>query len=128
MHFGKNPGREAFRFIFDEKMNRIPKGTIIDLVAVDGELLIGECEIVKIDPDTGAVGIVVSTNKLRQGVGSSLLLESIEASLKIGIKRLFAEVHEGNKPAMGFFLKSGFSLSRSSTTKPGILLERILHS
>ncbi|MDE1846009.1 MAG: GNAT family N-acetyltransferase [Candidatus Micrarchaeota archaeon] len=107
MWFDRAPTTEDLNEIFRLKMIAISGGSAVDIIAVEKNRIIGECEIVA----TGRaylVGIIVSKNKRRKGIGKGLLLKGIESARKAGFPNVCAEVVEENLPAKNFFLKNGF--------------------
>ena len=107
MWFDRAPSNEDLNEIFRLKMIAISGGSAVDIIALEENSIIGECEIVA----TGRaylVGIIVSKERRREGVGMALLLKGIEAARKAGFPSVSAEVVEENVPARNFFLKNGF--------------------
>lgn len=54
--------------------------------------------------------IAVDPEHQHQGVGKALLLEARKRLLQAGTKRLFLEVRQSNKSALGLYYSAGFAL------------------
>lgn len=107
MWFERAPSDEDLNEIFRLKMIAISGKSAVDLVAIDGGKIVGECEIVS----TGVsylVGIIVAEQSRRRGIGKELLLRGIVAARKLKWPNISVEVAEDNAPARNFFLKNGF--------------------
>ncbi len=122
MWFEKEPDKEIFSLVFGNKLVAITEKNAIDMVAVEGGQIIGNCEIVRKSGETGVLGIIVAKDWRRKGVGSSLLDEAIRLAAGIGIYRLRAEFLEENGGAALFLAKKGFSPNGSARreTRTGI--------
>lgn len=118
MWFREFPSEEAFGEIFKNKILGIMSMRALDLVVLHENEIIGECEIAVKDPNgTGILGIIVRNDFRRKGIGRELLKRSLEAAGSIGIGTVYVEVIEGNKEALLFFRKSGFTIKGISDKK-----------
>lgn len=108
MWFKEAPDEDTFRNIFDQKISGVELGEIVDLVAIDNDSLIAECEIVSRGEGLGVVGLLVSRDYRKKGIGGSLLGESIRRAKEMEMKRLYAEVSMENKAAIEFLEEWGF--------------------
>ncbi len=115
--FDSAPSREVLSEIFMRKLYSMGRHDLIDMVAVEGEDIIGECEIVRLSSGTGYVGIIVSKDNRRKGLGSTLLKLSEMSSISMGIQALYAEVKKSNIAALAFFKSAGF-VTMPSSEKP----------
>lgn len=108
--FSGKPSRAELGALFDAKMHMVKALSAIDIVAMDGERLVGECEIVKMRDAQAKIGILVGAQWQDQGIGGTLLRHSLEKARELGINEVLAEVEIGNFKATNFFSKHGFAL------------------
>ncbi len=109
MWFDNAPDKAELRKMFDSKISKLKNNEIVDIVAFDGDRIIGECEIVKTVKDIGYIGLLVRDGYRRKGLASALFKDSAERAKSIGINRLQAEIGTENVPAQNFFSKIGFT-------------------
>lgn len=78
-------------------------------------------------PDRSAeVTLIVSPERRRMGVGRRLLAAALAEARRVGLNRLLAVIHDGNRAAADFFEEAGFE--PSGVLMPGFLhLARIVH-
>ena len=107
MWFDKAPSQEDLNELFRLKMLGLSSNSSVDLIAVENEKIIGECEIV-FTGESHMVGIIVVKESRRKGVGQKLLSKGIEEATRLGFPSIYAEVVEDNAAGMGFFAKNGF--------------------
>ena len=108
MWFDREPSLAEFRHIFEEKIDDAFSGKSIDIVATEGGRITGECEMVRKPGEIGFLGLIVSKNSRRKGVGSSLLSGAAERCRYIGVSVIRAEISSGNKEAIRFLQDHGF--------------------
>ncbi len=106
--FSAEPTREAFGCIFGEKLRGVEEGYAVDIVAVYGSIVIGECEIAKKGPGIGSLGIIISKRYRRRGVGLMLLNAASAKARGMGMVMLEACVDRENAEATAFFYNNGF--------------------
>jgi ribosomal protein S18 acetylase RimI-like enzyme len=111
MWFISKPERESFRAIFGHKIAGIVEKNVVDLVAVEEGRIIGECEIVRRNGEIGILGIIISKDHRRRGIGGILFSEASKKAEDIRIYKIRAEVAESNGGAMIFLSKKGFSMN-----------------
>jgi len=84
------------------------------LVAVDGERVVGWCDITPSDKPIfahcGSMGMGILPAYRHQGIGKRLLAAAIERAREIGLERVELEVFERNAPAVALYRKMGFQL------------------
>ncbi len=107
---GRIKDRKSFSEIFKAKLVGIMAGEMVDLVAEESGRIIGECEIVKEGAAGGIVGILVARGERRKGIGSMLLMASLEEAIKMGVDEAYAEVMDSNAGAAAFFYRKGFKV------------------
>lgn len=125
MWFEKKPEREGFRLIFRAKIEGIVMRNVVDLVAIENGKMIGECEIVRRKGEIGVLGLIVSKEWRRKGVGSRLLAKAMEMAKTVGMSRLRAEVAEENSSAVIFLAKKGFSMNGTMPRDTAMGVRRI---
>lgn len=108
LYFEKKPSDDYLEHMLRSKIEMALEKRAIDIVAVDGGKLLGECEII-LDKDIGKVGILVGIESRRRKVGTTLLEEALKRAKKLGMARVYAEVNSNNSPAIEFFVKHGFA-------------------
>ncbi|MGI0141541.1 MAG: GNAT family N-acetyltransferase [Candidatus Micrarchaeales archaeon] len=119
MWFEKKPDEGELKELFTYKLASVKKKKAIDIVAVEKNCVIGECEIV-VQEKIGKIGMIIEGKYRGKGVGTSLLEYGINKAKKLGIVSLVAEVAKENKGATAFFERSNFVLkgiSERSVTK-----------
>ncbi len=109
MWFDTEPSAEEIERVFYSKMKGIASGALVDIVADDKGTLIGECEIARIAHDSGVIGIIVRHGYRGKGIGTRLLKEAMGLAGGIGMRKFSAEIDEGNKKALKFFVANGFA-------------------
>ncbi len=121
MWFGSKPSRESLERIFYNKMRGIAERMVSDFVALQGGLVLGECEIVKTGWDSGIVGMVVRKEFLRTRIGTKLLDAASSYAEEIGMRKLRVEVSSDNEGAIKFFIVNGFApIRKMKMDKEGI--------
>jgi len=83
-------------------------------IALDGERVVGWCDIVRHEREgidhTGHVGMGVVESHRRQGIGERLIRLSIDDAFSKGIERIELEVFSSNQGAVALYEKIGFIL------------------
>jgi ribosomal protein S18 acetylase RimI-like enzyme len=83
-------------------------------VALDGEKVVGWCDICPSDKDTnrhcGTLGMGVIAGYRHQGIGTRLLERTIARAREIGLERVELEVYESNTAAAALYKKVGFQV------------------
>ena len=115
-NFNEIPEIETFRILFENKLMMLSECGSVDLIAEENGRILANCEIVRIDKNTGILGIVVSFDSRKNGIGSALLKKALLAAGKSGITRILAEVSSGNGIGIGFLEKNGFQEEKSART------------
>jgi L-amino acid N-acyltransferase YncA len=103
------PDTAEIRMLMDQKAKGMREGKIVDMVAEEKGRIIAECEIVKTVGDYGYLGILVSHEHRRKGIGMKLLHLCAAKAKRLGINLLQAEVVELNDESKGFMTKAGFT-------------------
>lgn len=119
MNFIYRPTRGDLSGLLNKKIDSMRLKRLVDLVTVEDERVIADCEIVIDESGKGIVGIIVSKAHRRRGIGTLLLGECIKRSHEAGAKIIYAEVTRTNGPALAFFSKSGFEPHQALAGKPG---------
>ena len=111
----------------DELMRKKAEGlrnkSIVDLVAVEGGRVVGDCEIVKTTGSGGTIGIIVDEAYRERGLGQKLLERSVEKAREIKVLEVYAEIDADNEEAVEFFAKCGF---REQVEGNGLVMVRNL--
>lgn len=107
--FTSKPTIEVIEALIGYKLVKMRDKDAVDYVALEGNNVIGECEVIKDQYSNGWVGIIVSKRQRSSGIGRKLLHEAIAGAKTIGIKTLFAEVARSNN-AINFFISNGFTI------------------
>ncbi len=107
-NFKEIPGKEAFRFLFENKLDMLSDGTSVDIIAEEDGKILANCEIIRIDKNTGILGIIVGLENRRAGIGNALLKRALLDAGKQGIIRVLAEVSSDNKAGICFLERNGF--------------------
>lgn len=105
--FSEKPNALLLMDIFKSKLLLSKNNFLIDLVAVKGKKIIGECEIV-LNENNAVIGIIVEKKHRRKGVGKLLIDESIKKFRQISNKPIIAIISKENKTALLFFKKCNF--------------------
>jgi ribosomal protein S18 acetylase RimI-like enzyme len=87
--------------------NKIPQ-----IVAVEGETVIGWCDIVPNRGEgfthCGRLGMGVLQGHRGKGIGTRLMEDAILAAKEFGLERVELEVYASNVPAVNLYEKRGF--------------------
>ncbi len=89
------------------KLGAAREGAMADFVAVEGEEVVADCEILCEGPE-GTVGILVAEGRRGRGMGGRLLARCIARARDLGVREVRARVSASNARAISFFEKSGF--------------------
>ena len=111
--FRSEPQNSELEEMFADKIVLMRKGDAQDIVALDGERIVGECEIIRVRSNDAAVGIIVAREYRRKGVATRMLQRCTALAEKVGITNLYVEVSKSNAHAMKFFTASGFGEVRN---------------
>ena len=107
--FVQKPNIEEVEALLGYKLAKIEDRDAVDYVALENDIVVGECEIIKDGSNNGWLGIIVKKGFRGKGIGSILLRKCIRAARKLGIENVFAEVATTNS-AIEFFKKNGFEI------------------
>jgi ribosomal protein S18 acetylase RimI-like enzyme len=107
--FAQKPNIEEVEALLGYKLAKIEDRDAVDYVALEKDIIVGECEIIKDGSNNGWLGIIVKKGFRGKGIGSILLRKCIRAARRIGIENVFAEVATTNS-AIEFFKKNGFEI------------------
>ena len=116
-NFNEIPEIETFHILFENKLMMLSEGSSVDLISEENGRILANCEIVRVDKNTGILGIVVSLDSRRDGIGSALLKKALLAAGKSGMIRILAEVSSGNRIGICFLEKNGFGEEKSAQTE-----------
>jgi ribosomal protein S18 acetylase RimI-like enzyme len=98
---------ERIRETVEWKLGAVREGAMADFVAVDGEEVVADCEIL-CEGREGTVGLLVAKGHRGRGVGGRLLEKCIARARDLGVRAVRAKVSASNARAISFFEKSGF--------------------
>jgi acetyltransferase len=107
--FAQKPNIEEVEALLGYKLARLEDKDAVDYVALEKDIIVGECEIIKDESNNGWLGIIVKKGFRGKGLGSILLKKCIRAARRLGIENVFAEVAATNS-AIEFFKKNGFEM------------------
>jgi RimJ/RimL family protein N-acetyltransferase len=84
------------------------------MVALDGGIVVGWCDILPNSRDgfshCGELGMGVSRDLRRQGIGIRLVAQTIARAREIGIERVELDVYASNQAAIALYEKLGFAV------------------
>jgi ribosomal protein S18 acetylase RimI-like enzyme len=87
---------------------------ISQFVAVDGEHVVGWCDVVPKSQETlrhsGTLGMGVAASHRGIGVGAALLRVTLEGAFARGLTRIELVVRADNEPAIGLYRGHGFEI------------------
>ncbi len=87
---------------------------LIPLIAVHGERIVGSCTIAKSRharrKGVGDIGIFLHEDFHRVGLGTAMMELALDLARKQELHRIWLEVAEGNKAAIGLYEKIGFKI------------------
>jgi N-acetylglutamate synthase-like GNAT family acetyltransferase len=108
MTFEHRPSQQELAELMQKKIQGMRDRTLVDLVAVEGERVVADCEIVKSTESGGTVGIIVAKDHRRRGIGKRLIERSSEKAKELKMLEVYAEIDERNESAGSFFANCGF--------------------
>ncbi len=108
LHFSSRPTEAEISALLVAKIAAIETGNGVDLVMIDGDRIIGECEVFKSD-GCAFLGIIVGKGVRRMGVGTRLVRECLKRCAEIGIDKVYATVDKANRASIEFLLSNGFA-------------------
>lgn len=109
MLFDSKPDEAYLEDMLLAKIAMLKEGMAVDLVAVEHDEIIGECEIVKVAGKTYAkVGIFLDKKRRGIGAGGAMLERALFRAREIGIDEVYAEVDDSNVRGKAFFSGKGF--------------------
>jgi ribosomal protein S18 acetylase RimI-like enzyme len=83
-------------------------------VAVDGETVVGWCDICPSDKPVfahcGTLGMGILPGYRHQGLGTRLIAAAIARAREMGLERVELQVYERNEPAVALYRKVGFQV------------------
>lgn len=101
------PMEKASKFILD-----VLGGAGIQYFALDGEKVVGWCDIIRHQfigcEHVGVLGMGVLEPYRGRGIGGSLLATAIDAAFRFGFSKIELEVFSTNSGAIALYDKSGF--------------------
>lgn len=106
--FGHRPSGQELSELMQKKVQGMRDKKIVDLVAVDGERVVADCEIAKSTETGGVVGIIVAKDRRKKGIGKRLMERCAAKAKELRILEIYAEIDERNEPVASFFAKCGF--------------------
>ena len=108
LRFSSRPTEAEISALLVAKIAAIETGNGVDLVMIDGDRIIGECEVFKTD-GCAFLGIIVGKDVRRKGVGTRLVRECLKRCAEIGIEEVYATVDKANRASIEFLLSNGFA-------------------
>ena len=108
LRFSSEPSEAEIRALIKAKTTAIETGDGIDLVVLDGNRIVGECEVFKTD-GYAFLGIIVDKSARRMGIGTMLVRECLRRCAEIGIDKVYATVDSTNGASIKFLMSNGFS-------------------
>ncbi len=105
--FDSMPDENEIEGLLATKLELSREGKCIDLVACDGQRVVGEAELV-LKEEKWYIGMFVDKAVRRLGIGTSLLNELAKRAAKLGIANVYAEVIKSNEIAISFFEHNNF--------------------
>lgn len=78
------------------------------LVAQENEAIVGYAGIVMVPEDGDITNVAVKASMRGQGIGQKLVKELLIRAEEQGVRNVFLEVRESNKPAISLYEKQGF--------------------
>lgn len=106
--FEHRPTQQELAELMQRKIRGMRDRLLADFVALDGERIIADCEIVKSTDAGGAVGIIVAKEYRKHGIGRKLIERCAEKAKELKMLEIYAEVDERNEAVEAFFAKCGF--------------------
>jgi GNAT superfamily N-acetyltransferase len=123
MTFGTIP-LERIGETVEWKLDAVRRGAMADLVAVEGGVVVADCEIL-CEGREGTVGIIIERRHRGAGIGGRLLEKCIARSRGLGVRMVRARVMESNARAISFFARAGFE-RQAGTSGGAVLMGRAL--
>jgi ribosomal protein S18 acetylase RimI-like enzyme len=82
-------------------------------VATEGDEIVGWCDIIPGDPETGRthlgrLGMGVRKDHRGRKIGQRLAEAAVEKARAVGLEKIELEVYSSNNPAIGLYRKLGF--------------------
>jgi len=107
--FDSKPSREELGELVKKKVIGSCNGHVIDFVAIEKGAVVADCELVSEGSGSGMIGILVSKQHRRKGIGSELVKKCCDEAKMHGLRVIRAEIKKQNGVAMVFFSKCGFT-------------------
>ena len=107
LRFSSKPSEAEIYSLLRAKIAATETGEGIDLVMLDGNRIIGECEVFRSD-GIAFLGIIVEKSARRSGVGTVLVRECLMRCAEIGIHEVCATVDRANHASIEFLKYNGF--------------------
>jgi GNAT superfamily N-acetyltransferase len=123
--FGSRPGRETIADLSRRKSTGIRGGYLVDLVATHEGRVIANCELVKRGDEEAVIGMIISKEHRRKGLGTRLIKKCVESARSLGVRTIYAEINRENRGAVFFFAKCGFK-DRSGSADVKIMAKEIV--
>lgn len=98
----------------DDVASFIAQPDVAQVVAVDGDVIVGWADVRRMKTPglrhRGALGMGVIAEYRRRGIGSRLLIATIEAADAMDVQRLELQVFRSNGPAVHLYETHGFQV------------------
>ena len=108
MWFSGHPSTDELKDLLQQKLEGMEEKKLVDLVAVQDDEIIAECEIVKTVANYGYLGLLVKKEYRRQGIATKILALAQDKAKEIGVRLIQAEVSEDNESSLNFMSRLGF--------------------
>jgi ribosomal protein S18 acetylase RimI-like enzyme len=103
------PMHQVRRFVLDNL-----RAGAAQFVAVDGDQVVGWCDVTPKPRETtrhsGTLGMGVAASHRGKGLGSTLLVATLDAAIARGLTRVDLVVREDNTAAIALYRRHGFEL------------------
>ena len=106
--FEKRPDEQQLSELMQRKLEGMRSRTVVDFVAVEGDRVVADCEIVKSTETGGLIGILVAGDRRRKGLGRRLVERCAEKARLLKMLEVYAEIDDRNAGAAEFFSRCGF--------------------
>jgi ribosomal-protein-alanine acetyltransferase len=109
---GRNPEAARWTEADYDRLASDPGGMILvaELDTMERPKLVGFAAFRRLIDEAELLNIAIDPDHHHQGVGKALLEEARHRLLRAGTKRVFLEVRQSNKCALGLYYSAGFGL------------------